>query len=60
MDDYTLSSVAIKDGQLFLHTSSALWAIRTPARGWQIARPSAAASGDCPAFIEEIRLLKSH
>jgi outer membrane protein assembly factor BamB len=27
MDDYTLSSVAIKDGQLFLRTSSALWAI---------------------------------
>ena len=48
MDDYTLSSVAIKDGQLFLHTSSALWAIRTPARGWQIARcllPSAFCRG---------------
>ena len=27
MDDYTLSSVAIKEGQLFLRTSSALWAI---------------------------------
>ena len=27
MDDYTLSSIAIKDGQLFLRTASALWAI---------------------------------
>lgn len=27
MDDYTLSSVAIKEGQLFLRTSTALWAI---------------------------------
>lgn len=27
MDDYTLSSVAIKDGQLFLRTASALWVI---------------------------------
>lgn len=27
MDDYTLSSVAIKEGQIFLRTSSALWAI---------------------------------
>ena len=35
MDDYTLSSVAIKDGQLFLRTASALWVIgqrRTPDR----------------------------
>jgi outer membrane protein assembly factor BamB len=27
MDDYTLSSVAVKDGQIFLRTASALWAI---------------------------------
>jgi outer membrane protein assembly factor BamB len=27
LDDYTLSSVAIKDGQIFLRTGSALWAI---------------------------------
>ena len=29
MDDYTLSSVAIKDGQLFLRTAGWLWAIGT-------------------------------
>lgn len=27
LDDYTLSSVAIKDGQIFLRTGTALWAI---------------------------------
>ena len=27
LDDYTLSSIAVKDGQLFLRTSSTLWAI---------------------------------
>ncbi|MDH4065036.1 MAG: PQQ-binding-like beta-propeller repeat protein, partial [Acidobacteriota bacterium] len=27
MDDYTLSSVAIKDGQLFLRTAGWLWAV---------------------------------
>jgi outer membrane protein assembly factor BamB len=27
MDDYTLSSIAVKDGQLFLRTASWLWAI---------------------------------
>jgi outer membrane protein assembly factor BamB len=27
MEDYTLSSVAVKEGQLFLRTASALWAI---------------------------------
>jgi outer membrane protein assembly factor BamB len=34
MDDYTLSSVAVKDGQLFLRTAGWLWAIgqRAPTR----------------------------
>jgi hypothetical protein len=27
MDDYTLSSVAIKDGQLYLRTAGWLWAV---------------------------------
>jgi outer membrane protein assembly factor BamB len=27
MDDYTLSSIAVKDGQLFLRTAGWLWAI---------------------------------
>jgi hypothetical protein len=27
MEDYTLSSVAVKEGQIFLRTASALWAI---------------------------------
>ena len=27
MDDYTLSSIAVKDGQIFLRTAGWLWAI---------------------------------
>ena len=27
LDDYTLSSVAIKEGQIFIRTGAALWAI---------------------------------
>jgi hypothetical protein len=27
MDDYTLSSIAVKDGQLFLRTAGWLWVI---------------------------------
>jgi outer membrane protein assembly factor BamB len=30
MDDYTLSSIAVKDGQLFLRTAGWLWAIGQP------------------------------
>jgi hypothetical protein len=32
LDDYCLSSIAVSDGQLFIRTTSALWAIgkRTP------------------------------
>ena len=33
MDDYTLSSVAVKDGQLFLRTAGWLWAVGAKAAG---------------------------
>jgi outer membrane protein assembly factor BamB len=33
LDDYTLSSIAIKDGQIFLRTSGFLWAIGKRQRG---------------------------